>query len=82
MTIEIEFENEIDDEDLPARLKIARSALRENLEEYLDERVKEISRELEKSGYTEIEYRYDETAIRAELSEREHLLRKGRRAGA
>lgn len=76
MTIEIEFENETDDEDLPARLKIARPALRENLEEYLAERVKEISRELEKSGYAEIEYRYDEAAIRAELLEREHLYEK------
>ncbi len=57
MSVEIEFENEIDDEDLPARLKIARPALRENLEEYLAEKVKEISRELEKSGYAEIEYR-------------------------
>ena len=56
MTVEIEFENESEDEDLPARLKIARPALRENLEEYLNERVKEISRELEKSGYAEIEY--------------------------
>jgi hypothetical protein len=76
MTIEIEFENEIDDDDLPARLKIARPALRENLEEYLAERVKEISRELEKSGYAEIEYRYDESAIREELLEREHLYEK------
>lgn len=76
MTVEIEFENEIDDEDLPARLKIARPALRENLEEYLAEKVKEISRELEKSGYAEIEYRYDEEAIRSELSEREHLYEK------
>lgn len=76
MTVEIEFENETDDEDLPARLKIARPALRENLEEYLAEKVKEISRELEKSGYAEIEYRYDEDAIRSELSEREHLYEK------
>ena len=76
MTVEVEFENEIDDEDLPVRLKIARPALRENLEQYLDERVKEISRELEKSGYAEIEYRYDEDAIRAELLEREHLYEK------
>lgn len=76
MTVEIEFENEIDDEDLPARLKIARPVLRGNLEEYLVERVKEISRELEKSGYAEIEYRYDEEAIRAELSERDHLYEK------
>lgn len=76
MTIEIEFENEIDEEDLPARLKIARPALRENLEEYLAEKVKEISRELEKSGYAEIEYRYDEEAIRNDLTMREHLYEK------
>lgn len=76
MTVEIEFENETDDEDLPARLKIARPALRQNLEEYLAERVKEISRELEKSGYAEIEYRHDENAIREELLEREHLYEK------
>ncbi len=76
MTVEIEFENASEDEDLPARLKIARPALRENLEEYLADRVKEISRELEKSGYAEIEYRYDEAAIREELSEREHLYEK------
>ena len=76
MTVEIEFENESEDEDLPARLKIARSALRENLEDYLDERVKEISRELEKSGYAEIEYRYDENTIRNGLLEHEHLLRR------
>lgn len=83
MTVEIEFENEIDDEDLPARLKIARPALRENLEEYLNEQVKEISRELEKSGYAEIECRYDETTIREELLEREHLYEKdGTRAMA
>jgi hypothetical protein len=76
MTIEIEFENEIDDEDLPARLKIARPALRENLEEYLAEKVKEISRELEKSGYAEIEYRYNKEAIRNDLTMREHLYEK------
>jgi hypothetical protein len=76
MTVEIEFENETEDEDLPARLKIARPVLRESLEEYLADRVKEISRELEKSGYAEIEYRYDEDAIREELQEREHLYEK------
>ena len=76
MTVEIEFESESEDEDLPARLKIVRPALRENLEEYLAERVKEISRELEKSGYAEIEYRFDEDAIREELLEREHLYEK------
>lgn len=76
MTVEIEFEDETDDEDLPARLKIARPALRSNLEEYLAEKVKEISRELEKSGYAEIEYCQDETTIREELREREHLYEK------
>jgi hypothetical protein len=81
MTVEIEFESEMDDEDLPARLKIARPVLRENLEEHLNERVKEISRELEKSGFAEIEYVYDEYAIRVELQEREHLYEKdGKRA--
>ena len=83
MTVEIEFENEIDDEDLPARLKIARPALRENLEEYLNERVKEISRGLEKCGYAEIEYACDEETIRNDLIEREHLYEKdGTRAMA
>ena len=76
MTVEIEFENDIDDEDLPARLKIARPALRENLEEYLAEKVKEISRELEKLGYAEIEYRYAEVTIQNDLIEREHLYKK------
>ena len=76
MTVEIEFESETDDEDLPARLKIARPALRENLEEYLAERIKEISRELEKSGYAEIEYRTGEETIRNDLTEREHLYEK------
>jgi len=76
MTVEIEFENQTDDEEKPARLKIARPALRKNFEEYLAERVKEISRELEKSGYAEIEYRYNEDAIRDELLEREHLYEK------
>ena len=76
MTVEIEFENESEDEDLPARLKIARPALRENIEEYLNERVKEISRELEKSGYAEIEYRYAEVTIQNDLIEREHLYKK------
>ncbi|MDQ3748828.1 MAG: hypothetical protein M3367_07430 [Acidobacteriota bacterium] len=76
MSVEIEFENETDDEDLLARLKIARPVLRENLEEYLAEKVKDISRELEKSGYAEIEYCYNEDAIRNELQEREHLYEK------
>jgi len=76
MTVEIEFENDTDEEDLPARLKIARPALRENLEEYLAEKVKEISRALEKSGYAEIEYRYNEETIRDDLTMREHLYEK------
>jgi hypothetical protein len=76
MTVEIEFESETDDDEQPARLKIARPVLRENLEEHLSEKVKEISRELEKSGYAEIEYRYDENAIRDELLERDHLYEK------
>ncbi len=76
MTVEIKFESETDEEDLPSRLKFARPLWRENLEEYLSERVKEISRELEKSGYAEIEYRYSEETIRQELSEREHLYEK------
>jgi hypothetical protein len=76
MTVEIEFESETEDEDLPVRLKIARPVLREELEEYLAERVKEISCELEKSGYAEIEYAHDENAIREELLEREHLYEK------
>ena len=76
MTVEVEFESETEDKDLPARLKIARSVLREELEEYLGERVKEISRELEKSGYAEIEYACDKMKIREELLEREHLYEK------
>lgn len=76
MTVEIEFESETDDEDLPARLKIVRPVLRENFEEHLNERIKEISRELEKFGYAEIEYAHDEDAIRDELGEREHLYEK------
>ena len=76
MSVEIEFENGTEDDDLPARLKIARPALRENLEEYLDDRVREISRELEKSGYAEIEYAHAENTIRDELCEREHLYEK------
>jgi len=76
MTVEVKCSNEIDDEDLPARLKIARPALRENLEQYLDGRVKEISLELEKSGYAVIEYLTGEDAIRTELLERKHLYEK------
>ena len=81
MTVEIEFDSEFEDEDLPARLKIARPVWREEFEEYLSEKVKEISRELEKSGYAEIEYQTSEETIKADLSEREHLYdRDGSRA--
>lgn len=76
MTVEVEFDSEIDEDELPARLKIARPAWREELEEYLSERVKEISRELEKSGYAEIEYKSSEETVRRDLSEREHLYEK------
>lgn len=76
MTVEVEFDSELEDEDLPARLKIARPALREEFEEYLSEKVKEISRELEKSGYAEIEYKSDEETIKNDLLEREHLYEK------
>lgn len=75
MTVEVEFESE-DDEHLPPRLRIARPVLRENLEEYLSEKVKEISRELEKSGYAEIEYRMSEDAVREDLQGRDHLYEK------
>jgi hypothetical protein len=54
MTVEVEFESESDDEEIPARLKIARPVLREDFESYLEEKVKEISRDLEKDGYAEI----------------------------
>lgn len=76
MTIEIDFENGTDDEDLPARLKIARPVWREDFEDYLAEKVKEISDELEKSGYTEIDYRYEDETINRDLSEREDLYEK------
>ena len=74
MTVEVEFEEE--DETLPPRLRIARPVLREDFENYLDGKVKEISRELEKSGYAEIEYRHSEELIRQELPERQHLYGK------
>lgn len=81
MTVEIEFDSELEDEDLPSRLKIARPVWREKFEKYLSEKVKEISRELEKSGYAEIEYQTSEETIRADLSERDHLYDKdGERA--
>ena len=81
MTVETDFENEADEEDLPARLKIALPVWREEFEDYLSERVKEISDELEKSGYAEIEYRYGDEMIRQELSECEHLYEKRRNTG-
>lgn len=75
MTVEVEFECETDEE-IPARLKIARPVLREDFESYLDEKVKEISRELEKDGYAEIEYRQSEEVVRAELPDHKHLYEK------
>ncbi|NJM52164.1 MAG: hypothetical protein HC846_01495 [Blastocatellia bacterium] len=77
MTVEVDFENETDDEELPARLKIARPVWREDFESYLAERVKEISSELEKSGYAEIDYRYEDETINRDLSERQDLYEKG-----
>ena len=76
MTVEIDFENETDDEDLPARLKIALPAWREEFEDYLSDLVKEISTELEKSGYAEIEYRHSDETIRQELNESDSLYEK------
>ena len=76
MTVEIDFENETDDEDLPARLKIARPVWREDFESYLSERVKEISDELEKCGYAEIDYRYEDETVRGDLSDRNELYEK------
>lgn len=75
MTVEVEFESE-DDEHLPPRLRIARPVMRDQLEEYLAEKVKEISRELQKSGYDEIEYRTSEKAVREDLEIRDHLYEK------
>lgn len=76
MTVEVDFENEREEEDLPARLKIVLPVWREEFEGYLSERVKEISTELEKSGYAEIEYRHSDETIRQELSESECLYEK------
>ena len=76
MTVEVEFENETDDEGLPTRLKIAVPVWREDFESYLTEKVKEISDELEKSGYAEIDYRYKDETINRDLSERENLYEK------
>ena len=76
MTVEVEFDSDLKDDDLPARLKIARPVWRAEFEEYLSEKVKDISRELEKSGYAEIEYQTSEETIKQDLSEREHLYDK------
>ena len=76
MTVEVEFDSELEDADLPSRLKIARPVWREEFEEYLSERVKEISRELERRGYAEIEYKTSEDAIKTDLRERGHLYEK------
>lgn len=75
MSIEVEFESD-DDEHLPPRLQIARPVMREQLEEYLSEKVKEISRELERSGYGQIEYKTSESAVREHLAGRDHLYAK------
>jgi len=76
MTVEVEFDSELEDDELPSRLKIARPVWRDEFEECLSEKVKEISRELEKSGYAEIEYKSDEETIKNDLLEREHLYEK------
>ena len=76
MTVETDFENETDEEDLPVRLKIALPVWREEFEDYLADKVKEISDELEKSGYAEIDYRYQDETIKQDLSERECLYEK------
>ncbi|HRH45205.1 MAG TPA: hypothetical protein PKY82_26440 [Pyrinomonadaceae bacterium] len=76
MSVEIDYESETDEEDLPSRLKIAHPVWRESLDGYLDEKVKEISRELEKCGYAEIEYRHSDEIIRQELIERGNLYEK------
>ena len=76
MTVEVDFDNETDDEDLPARLKIARPVWREDFESYLSDKVKEISDELEKSGYAEIDYRHEDEKIREDLGERDDLYEK------
>ncbi len=76
MTVEVDFENETDDEDLPARLKIALPVWREDFESFLSEKVKEISDELEKSGYAEIDYHYQDETINRDLSKLEDLYEK------
>lgn len=76
MTVEIDFASEIEESELPARLRIALLAWREEFESYLSERVKEISDELEKSGYAEIEYRYQDEIIRQDLAGSNTLYEK------
>lgn len=76
MTVEIDFENDLEEEELPARLKIALPFWREEFENYLSEMVKEISTELEKSGYAEIDYRYEDETISRDLSESDNLYKK------
>ena len=76
MSVEIDFENKNEEEDLPARLKIALPALREEFENYLSEKVIEISTELEKSGYAEIDYRYQDETISQHMSESDNLYEK------
>lgn len=76
MTLEIDFESETDEEDLPSRYKIALPVWREELEGYLSEKIREISSELEKSGYNEIDYRHSDEIICQELNEREDLYEK------
>ena len=76
MIVETDFENETDEEDLPARLKIALPVWREEFEDYLADKVKEISDELEKSGYAEIDYRHQDETIKQDLSEQECLYEK------
>ena len=76
MTLEVDFESETDEEDLPSRFKIILPVWREELESYLSEKIKEISDELEKSGYGEIDYRHSDEVIRQELNERGDLYEK------
>ena len=76
MTVEIDFENGEDEDDLPARLKIALPFWREEFEDYLSEKVTEISDELEKLGYAEIDYQSEDEIICLELIERVDLYEK------
>lgn len=81
MTVEVEFECETD-EQIPARLKIARPVLREDFQTYLSEKVKETICKLEKSGYAEIEYRHSEEVVCEELRERKHLYESTKKAAS